>query len=322
MRGLDAVLRRTRAAWREAQLAGEPENWQRVSHAKIERMLDAARNQPEDGWHAVLRSKALRPGYTARVSLEGRAYVAWRGHDGEAPTLAPASCPHMGANLVDGWVDTAGALRCPWHGLALSCEGRGAWQVLTSYDDGQLIWARPGAGTPRPLCLSQRPSTAVTAVVQHEAQCEAEDILANRLDPWHGAHFHPHTFKGLEVLSEQGSTLTVRVSFRLAGALSTEVEACFSCPTPRCITMRILSGEGRGSLVETHATALGPGRTQVLELSMACSDRPNFSRLAPVLRPLLVPWLKRRAARLWTEDCAYAEARYRLRQARHATAAA
>ena len=47
--------------------------------------------------------------------------------------------------------------------------------------------------------------------------------------------------------------------------------------------MRIVEGEGTGSLVETHATPLGPGpdgmpRTEVIEAVIAHSDRPGFVR--------------------------------------------
>ena len=51
--------------------------------------------------------------------------------------------------------------------------------------------------------------------------------------------------------------------------------------------MRIVDGEGAGSVVETHATPLGSGpdglpRTAVIEASIAHSDRPGFARaLAP-----------------------------------------
>ncbi len=59
------------------------------------------------------------------------------------------------------------------------------------------------------------------------------------------------------------------------------VIAEFTSPEPRTIVMRIVDGEGAGSVVETHATPLGPGpdgrpRTAVLEAVIAHSDRPGF----------------------------------------------
>ena len=46
--------------------------------------------------------------------------------------------------------------------------------------------------------------------------------------------------------------------------------------------MRIVDGEGAGSVVETHATPVGAGpdglpRTAVLEAVIAHSDRPGFA---------------------------------------------
>jgi hypothetical protein len=81
--------------------------------------------------------------------------------------------------------------------------------------------------------------------------------------------------------------------------------------------MRITEGEGTGSVVESHATPLGPDRhgrqrTAVVEAVLATSDRPGFPlarRLAPALRPLM----RAAAGRLWRDDLTYAERRARLR---------
>jgi hypothetical protein len=83
--------------------------------------------------------------------------------------------------------------------------------------------------------------------------------------------------------------------------------------------MRITEGEGRTSVVETHATPLtgtgdGRPRTVVVEAVVAVSDRRGFAlarAAAPVLRPLMV----RTAGRLWRDDLAYAERRWALRSA-------
>jgi hypothetical protein len=82
--------------------------------------------------------------------------------------------------------------------------------------------------------------------------------------------------------------------------------------------MRIVDGEGTGSVVETHATPVGPGadglpRTAVLEAVVAHSDRPGFGhalRAAPLIKPVM----RRAATRLWRDDLAYAERIYRLRR--------
>ena len=52
----------------------------------------------------------------------------------------------------------------------------------------------------------------------------------------------------------------------------------------------------------------------MVEATIATSDRPGFARArtaAPVLRPLI----RAMAGRLWRDDLAYAERRYRLRAA-------
>jgi hypothetical protein len=81
--------------------------------------------------------------------------------------------------------------------------------------------------------------------------------------------------------------------------------------------MRIIEGEGLGSVVETHATPLGRGpdgrpRTAVTEAVVAHSGRRGFAiarRASPAFRPAV----RHAAARLWRDDLAYAERRYRLR---------
>jgi hypothetical protein len=155
--------------------------------------------------------------------------------------------------------------------------------------------------------------------------CEPEDVVANRLDPWHGAWFHPYSFARLEVLEaprgtdvpEDEDRFLVEVTFRLAGRWGVPVLAEFTCPGPRTVVMRIVEGEGVGSVVETHATPLGPGldgrhRTAVIEATVAASERPGFAvaaKLAPAIRPVM----RRTATRLWRDDLAYAERRYALR---------
>jgi hypothetical protein len=62
---------------------------------------------------------------------------------------------------------------------------------------------------------------------------------------------------------------------------------------------------------------LGPGpdglhRTAVLEAVLAHSDRPGFAR-AMRGAPMIKPFMRRAAARLWRDDLEYAERIYRLR---------
>jgi hypothetical protein len=180
---------------------------------------------------------------------------------------------------------------------------------------------------PAPV-LGRRPDPAVSvaAVATLTGVCEPDDVVANRLDPWHGAWFHPYSFARLTVVSappattdlpEEDDRFVVDVTFRVGPRLGVPVRAEFGCPEPRTVVMRITDGEGRDSVVETHATPRAPGadgrpRTAVVEATVATSDRGGFAtarKLAPLLRPLM----RRTAARLWRDDLAYAERRYALR---------
>ena len=96
-------------------------------------------------------------------------------------------------------------------------------------------------------------------MVRLEVRCDPEDIIANRLDPWHGVHFHPYAFASLTVLDLDDDVVKVRVAKRLIGRVVAETDATFHSPEPRCIVMTIVEGEGKGSVVETHATPVEPG---------------------------------------------------------------
>jgi len=115
------------------------------------------------------------------------------------------------------------------------------------------------------------------------------------------------------VIEQDARSITVRVAFKVLGKLAVEVDARFHCPNPRAIVMTIVQGEGKGSVVETHATPMQAGRTAIIEATLACSDRKGFAiarRLAPALRPVM-GWAARR---LWIEDASYAERIFSLRK--------
>jgi len=227
--------------------------------------------------------------------------------------MAPDACPHMGASLSAACV-REGKLICPWHGLALGPEGHGSWKTYATHEDGVLTWVRVGdqtPDTPKPV-LPPRPGIFMEGTVRVEARCDPEDVIANRLDPWHGAHFHPYSFASLSVLDLDDDVLKVRVAKKLVGRLVVETDATFHSPEPRTIVMTIVEGEGRGSVVETHATPIEPGRTAVVETTLATSDRKGF-RHALKLQRFIRPFIERSARRLWVDDAAYAERLYALR---------
>lgn len=297
--------------------------------ALIEAALDRAEARPSGNWFVFAASRDIRAGRPFGATVAGVELVAWRDSAGRLRAGAGA-CPHLGAPLAQAGVDN-GSLVCRWHGLRLDASGSHGWPTLPAYDDGVLAWVRlDEAGGEDPLeepVLSARPDAAssVDSVLRVVGVCEPSDIVANRLDPWHGAWFHPYSFTRLSVLSvpdiadvsEKDDRIAVSVTFRVTRGLGVAVRAEFSCPDRRTVVMRIVEGEGTGSVVETHATPLGPGpdgrpRSAVIEAVLAGSTRPGFAAAraaAPALRPLI----RRAAARLWRDDLAYAERRYRLR---------
>ena len=139
-------------------------------------------------------------------------------------------------------------------------------------------------------------SESVSAVIAKPGVCEPQDVIANRLDPWHGSWFHPYAFSHLVVDDDASNdqVLVVDVTFRLSRTWGVPVRAEFTCPDSRTIVMHITEGEGAGSVVETHATPLGLGpddrpRTMVTEATIAHSDRTGF-QVARWLSPIAAAW--------------------------------
>ncbi|MEA5364169.1 DUF5914 domain-containing protein [Amycolatopsis sp., V23-08] len=315
--------------FREPRWANQEPTYRDCPPALIEAAGKRASARPSGNWFVIGASRSVRSDRPFGTTVGGTELVAWRGEDGEV-RIGPGACPHLGAPLADARIDR-GDLLCRWHGLRLDGERRGTWSPVPAHDDGVLVWARLDLlgreqPTDRPV-VPERPDAEVRidAVATLTGICEPEDVVANRLDPWHGAWFHPYSFARLRVLeAPQGldvpddeDRFLVEVTFRLAGRWGVPVLAEFVCPEPRTVVMRIVEGEGVGSVVETHATPLGPGldgrpRTAVVEATIAASERPGFAvatKLAPAIRPLM----RHTATRLWRDDLAYAERRYALR---------
>jgi hypothetical protein len=306
---------------------GQRPTYREAQPAIIDAALRRSQARPTGNWYPFASSREVRPGRPFGTTVAGAEIVAWRDDDRQL-RVGPRSCPHLGADLATGSVHD-GALICRWHGLALDGKAREfGWKPLPSHDDGTLVWVRlDKAGGELPLeepVIPARPAGAtLAAVTRLVGVCEPSDVIANRLDPWHGSWFHPYSFTRLEVLStptEDQDRFLVAVTFRI-GRLGVPVIAEFTCPEARTIVMRIVDGEGTGSVVETHATPVGTGpdgrpRTAVIEAVVAHSDRPGFSRSLPLER-LISPLMSRAATRLWVDDLAYAERRYAVRAGRH-----
>ena len=306
--------------------ATEPD-WVQANPVEISRSLRRALERPSGGWFVLDGSRRLTRrlrGGPQRYEVDGRELVVWRHAARGALIVGPGACPHMGANLADGRVDAGGCLVCPWHGrrFGRSAPDR-AWQPFPVHDDGVLTWIRlcdDDRATDRPI-VAPRPERAIVAVMVRTATCEPQDVIANRLDPWHGVHLHPYAFGSLRVVERTDDRLDLVVAYRVIGRFSVEVEARFTCPEPNTIVMTITAGEGAGSVVETHATPMVPAdrseglrpRTAIIEATLVTSDRPGFRhalRLGSMIRPVV----RAMAARLWVDDAAYAERRYELRR--------
>jgi hypothetical protein len=296
-------------------------DWAQASPREIGEALERALAKPAGGWVVLDASRTIRSG-PRKYLVAGKELVAWwckkPGHEG--PRVGPDFCPHMGAELSKGSVDREGRIVCPWHALAFSgAEKKGSFAPLLAIDDGVLTWARvPELAreddplTERPF-LPTRPARFLDAVIRMEARCEPRDVIANRLDPWHGAHFHPHSFARLRVVDRGPDHVTVRVVYRIAGRVGMEVDARFDCPDARTIVMTIVAGEGLGSVVETHATPLADGRTAIVEATLATSERPEVMSWLPRAGSLLRPFVEARARRLWVDDVDYCERTHALR---------
>ncbi|MBI0293472.1 Rieske (2Fe-2S) protein [Streptomyces sp. PRKS01-29] len=316
-------LRRDAVPWERQR-----PTWREARPRLIADALRRAQARPGGEWYVLAASRDIRPGRPFGRTVAGVEVVAWRDGGGRLRT-GPGACPHLGAPLKDSPV-RRGALICRWHGLALDGTAFAGWSPFPAYDDGVLAWvrlARAGGGPPleRPVVpVRPHPAGAVHAVYTGVGRCEPEDVVANRLDPWHGAWLHPYSFVDLTVVGPAAGDgggaadgFTVEVSFKVAGRAAVPVRAEFTAPAPRSVVMRIVEGEGQGSVVETHATPLGSDaagrpRTAVIEAVIAASDRPGFV-IARAAAPALRPLIRAAAARLWRDDLAYAERRWELR---------
>jgi nitrite reductase/ring-hydroxylating ferredoxin subunit len=290
----------------------------------INAALDRSQRKPTGNWYAFAASRDVRPGRPLGTRVAGVELVAWRDQSG-ALRVGPRSCPHLGADLATAAVHR-GTLICRWHGLCLDGNtDEFGWTPLPSHDDGVLTWVRLDAvgGEARldePVIAARPAGVTLHAVTRLVGACEPADIIANRLDPWHGAWYHPYSFTRLEVLTtptEEADRFLVGVTFRV-GRIGVPTIAEFTSPEARTIVMRIVDGEGTGSVVETHATPIDLGisnrpRTAVIEAVIAHSERTGFKRVHRAA-PLISGLMGFAASRLWRDDLAYAERLYQLRR--------
>jgi Domain of unknown function (DUF5914)/Rieske [2Fe-2S] domain len=302
---------------------GMASTWRLAKTGRIAAALAASQARNPGGWYVAGTSGDVGGKESVTRTIAGREVVFWRNTSGNL-IAGPGACPHLGA-LMDRCPVVDGTMYCRWHGLSLTEEGDHGWTPYRANDDGVLIWVRlptPGENFTDSPALPVRPPlvSSVSAVIHRRGRCEPRDVIANRLDPWHGSWYHPYAFSHLVVDDEASDehTLVVDVTFRLSRTWGVPVRAEFSCPDARTIVMRITDGEGAGSVVETHATPLGldaDGQpvTMMTEATIAYSDRPGF-QVARWMSPLVKPGIRRTAGKLWVDDLAYAERQYELRR--------
>jgi len=299
--------------------------WRDAKPARIDRALKAAMRRPTHGWLVAASSSDLRGDRTLIRTIAGREVVLWRDVDGTV-LAGPGACPHLGALLHDCDV-VSGTVLCRWHGMPLGRDTQPPWARFAAYDDGVLVWVRLGqvedevAPTDRPVLPTRpEPGEALSSVISLVTTREPRDIIANRLDPWHGAWLHPYAFSDLSV-DDDASTealLVLDVAYRLGHTFAVPVRAEFTCPDSHTIIMTITEGEGVGSVVETHATPLTapgvhPARTVMTEAVIATSDRMGF-RVARGLAPLVRIGMRASATQLWVDDLEYATRIYEMRR--------
>ncbi|MBK8470581.1 MAG: DUF5914 domain-containing protein [Candidatus Phosphoribacter sp.] len=303
--------------------------WHQARPARIHAALAAALARDPGGWLVCGTSAEVRADRSMMRVVAGQEIVLWRDTDGNL-RAGGGACPHLGASL-GGCDVVAGRLLCPWHGLALGDRPRRDWPTYAAHDDGVLVWARlplPGEKTTDAPTLPARPPRhqSIAGIVTHPVTCEPRDIIANRLDPWHGAWLHPYAFSDLSVDESESTVdrLVLDVSFRLGRHFAVPVRAEFACPDARTICMTILDGEGLGSIVETHATPITapgrhPARTVMTEVTVATSARPGF-QAARAFSRLVAAGIRRTASQLWVDDLTYAARTYELRRRAAASA--
>lgn len=299
--------------------------WRDAKPATIDASLRSALRRPTHGWLVAAASADVPTGRTLLRTVAGREVVLWRDTDGSL-LAGPGACPHLGARLeacdvVDGTV------LCRWHGMQLGPASQAEWRTYAAHDDGVLAWVRIGpveAGveaSDRPVLATRPPlEESLASVISLAATCEPRDIIANRLDPWHGAWLHPYAFSDLTVDDAESTEdrLVLDVAYRLGRTFAVPVRAEFTCPDSHTIVMTITDGEGTGSVVETHATPLTapgthPARTVMTEAVVATSDRVGF-RVARGLAPLVRVGMRASATQLWADDLVYAARLYELRR--------
>ena len=226
--------------------------------------FDVAQAQDPGGWFVAGASDDVGAQPLGHPDHRGPRGGPLAGRVGGPWSPGPGACPHLGA-LLEGCPVLDGDVVLPLARPRPSARPGARLEPVPAHDDGVLLWVRlPTEGetpTDRPTLPRGRRSRVGHRGDREPGVCEPQDVIANRLDPWHGALVPPvrvqppgRRRRGRPTTTPRGGR-DLPAEPHLGRARSAPSSAC---PDARTIVMRIVDGEGTGSVVETHATPLAP----------------------------------------------------------------
>jgi 5,5'-dehydrodivanillate O-demethylase len=191
-----------------------------LSNADSERLVHVGPDRPagrllREYWHPVFPSAQLTGrGSTLAFELLGEQLVAFRGLDGDLG-IATARCPHRGASLAYGYVESGG-LRCAYHGWLFDASGRCVERPfeaaappvrchLPPYrarEQAGLVFVslRPNGPPPFPLWdILMRDDGGFRIDLQQDLACNWLQVQENAADVTHTTYLHSRALeaKGL-----------------------------------------------------------------------------------------------------------------------------
>ena len=265
--------------------------WRDAKVGIIDAALARPRARPSGNWFVAGASRDVRTGSPVGTTVGDVEVVLWRTADGRVHA-GPGACPH----LARPWT-TAAVQR--QHCAAAGTGWRSARRArgLAPVSRPRRRRARLGPRSTRSAARSPpRPRRARAPAAgpvlgrgdRRAGPVRARDVIANRLDPWHGSWLHPYAFSHLRVDDAASTDRPARRRRRLPARahLGRAGARRLLLPGRADDVMQITEGEGAGSVVETHATPLGADEhgapvTQVTEATIAYSDRAGFARRPP-----------------------------------------
>ena len=169
----------------------------------IDAALNRSRPVASGNWFAFAASDHIRADRPFGTSVGGTEIVTWR-DSGHRVACRPGVRPHLGADLSTGTVDCGTLMSV----ARIAVGGRLGIRVDTPARSRRRCTGVGAAGHRGRRstagfsgCSGPAHRQRLHAVTRPVGVCEPDDIIANRLDPWHGAGFHPYSFMHLDVLA-------------------------------------------------------------------------------------------------------------------------